>query len=147
VALGDVGDEGVEAEAAALFGCADRDLDRELAAIRAQRRQLQAPADHAPLPALQVARQTCRVRGPVALRDDQRHKGLTHRGGLWPSEDPLRRTVPRPDGAKLADRDVGVVGGLQHVLVQRQRFRVHLPGYRQLRADHEGLRRARRQYP
>jgi hypothetical protein len=99
-ALGDVAEERAEEEA--VLGAdrpRDRDLDRELAAVAMERRELEPLVDHRRIAGREEAREPAHVRLAVGLGDDRVGEHAPDRFLARPAEGRSRLRVPRRDPA------------------------------------------------
>jgi hypothetical protein len=152
-ALGDVAQHAGEAAPAALAPAAERQLERELAAVRAQSLDLDGRAHQPPLAGGEVARHARAVCVAVALGHQVRERPPQRLGRRVP-EDRLGAGVPEDDppvdvggddavARRVGDRAVALLGGAQLLLAALARRDVlaaeehQLVGGRVAGAEHE----------
>ncbi len=114
LAAGDVADVAGELRRALDLRLRDRDLDGELAAVGAHRRQLDGMADELPLAGRDVLRDAVAMRLAQGGRDDQLGQLAPHHLGGRVAERPLGGPVDLDDVAVGVHGDDAVEGGVEH---------------------------------
>ena len=86
----------------------DRQLDRELRSVAAQRRQLDAAADDERLARCEIAAQSIAMRLAKSRRYDQIGEKRAACRGAWHFEGALRRSIEGDDASVAIDDDDGI---------------------------------------
>ena len=109
---GDVAEEAGEGTPGLGRDLGDRQLDLDLLAVGAQRRQLQPPSQHPLLAGVEETAHPRLVRRAHLRRDDHVGKQAPHHVGAGMSEGPLGRRVELEDAAIVTHGDDAVEGAL-----------------------------------
>ena len=112
LALGDVVQEGDEADGAFHFDGRDGQLDRKLVTVAVEGLELQPLVQHPSLSRSEKPLQALTVSVPLSGRDDRFSQDPADRLLPGPAEGRLRLTVPLRDQATAVHPDDGFVGGL-----------------------------------